>query len=86
VVRTCPRNVYPGEGAPHPLQVVAFFLVLLVGAAVVVAVWFAADRSGRERRPERRSEEEALEILRRRYARGEITREEFNQMREDILS
>lgn len=52
---------------------------------MAVVVWFTSQRGGGSR-PERRSEEDALEILRRRYARGEITREEFNTMREDIRS
>lgn len=30
--------------------------------------------------------ETALEILKKRYAKGEITREEFDQMKKDILS
>lgn len=62
--------------------IILFFLVLAIGAGVAVVAWFAADRAGRGRR----SEDDALEILRRRYARGEITREEFNQMQEEIRS
>jgi len=30
--------------------------------------------------------ETALEILKKRYAKGEITKEEFDQMKKDILS
>lgn len=31
-----------------------------------------------------RHEENAMEILRRRYASGEITKEQFDQMRDDL--
>ena len=30
--------------------------------------------------------ESALEVLKKRYARGEITKQEFDQMKKDILS
>ena len=64
------------------------FLLLLAIAGVGFVIWFAVQRAGGAvagQRPRRKPEEDALEILRRRYARGEITREEFNQMREDIM-
>lgn len=48
---------------------VAFFVVL---------VWLGSRGKDRE------NEEEHLNILKRRYARGEITREEYNRMREEL--
>ena len=50
--------------------------------AIGVAAW-AAVRSGAER-GEATSRPAALEILKARYARGEITREEFQQTRRDL--
>jgi putative membrane protein len=57
-------------------------LVMLVflGALVVLAV-------GVMRRPSRTSEppqDSAMEILRTRYAKGEITQDEFGAMRRDL--
>ena len=50
--------------------------------AIGVAVW-AAVRSGTER-GEGATRPTALEILKARYARGEITREEFEQTKRDL--
>ncbi len=50
--------------------------IVLVAAIVAAAWWFATVV-----RPARR--DGALEILRQRYARGEISREEFERQRRD---
>jgi putative membrane protein len=49
--------------------------------AVIWAIVRAAMRIGEGRRER---EESALDIARRRYAAGEITREEFDQLRKDL--
>lgn len=54
---------------------VVFWLLLL--GALGVGVWLAARRM-------RRPRDAALEALRERYARGEITREEFEARRRDL--
>ncbi|GAB6061879.1 SHOCT domain-containing protein [Deferrisoma palaeochoriense] len=50
----------------------------IVGVGVVLAVrWFLAQQP-------RRRDETPLEILKRRYAAGEISREEYERMRRDL--
>ena len=60
-----------------------FFLVwvLILTALVLLVRWLWV-----QARPASRGEKTALEILKRRYARGEITREEFENMRRDLLA
>jgi len=56
------------------------FWVLLIGVIILVVKMFL-DSSGK-----RQSESvSALEILKRRYASGEITREEFDEKKKDLV-
>jgi putative membrane protein len=55
-----------------------FWLAILV--AVGLAIWWLA----RRRRPTGR--DAALEMLRERYARGELSREEFEARRRDLAA
>lgn len=55
------------------------FLALLVGAAIVVARLFRTDRPGGNGQTD-----QALEILRERFAKGEITKGEFDEMRQAL--
>jgi putative membrane protein len=57
------------------LAMVVFWLALL--AAIGVGVWWLV-------RVARTRQDGALEALRERYARGEITREEFEARRRDL--
>ena len=57
-------------------------MVLLFWALVIVAIvlgvrWLVGQPKGSQR-------DSALEILRQRYARGEINREEFEQKKRDL--
>lgn len=57
------------------------FTLLIVGLIAYVLGWrpqFA------NQRPVRESQPEALEILKTRYARGEISQHEYQQMRRDL--
>ena len=53
--------------------------LILWGTIIYLVVSVVA--SGREHRPR---EDDPLEIVKRRYAKGEITREEFEQIRKDL--
>ncbi len=57
------------------------FWILLIAGAVLLVLWIIG-KSGRGARA--RVEESALDILKKRYARGEITKEQFEEMKKDI--
>lgn len=66
-----------------PVIILLFMIVLMaimMSRRGGVGPW--QDPGGRA--GENRGSETALEILRKRYARGEITREEFEQLRDDL--
>jgi putative membrane protein len=54
-----------------------FWPLLIVGGAALIAWLMRGGRMSQRSEP-------PLEILRKRYARGEISREEYDQMRRDL--
>ena len=56
------------------------WMVIFWGAIIWLIVWGVGQVSGGGRR----SDDSPLEIARTRYARGEITREQFEQLRRDL--
>lgn len=60
---------------------VAFFAVGIVAVVLWVKSWLEQGRPGSPSR----DPESALEILKKRYARGEISKEEFEEKRKDLL-
>ncbi|HET9496091.1 MAG TPA: SHOCT domain-containing protein, partial [Chloroflexia bacterium] len=80
--------------------VMLLFWVLLIGGIVLVAVWlfrqgyFGGGSTGGTVGPGRDLEspesgsgrQSALDILNQRYARGEVDREQYEQIKRDILS
>jgi putative membrane protein len=58
------------------MLMMSLFWAVIVGLVVWGVARLTRDRSGRDETP--------LEIARRRYAGGEITREEFEQLRSDL--
>ncbi len=62
-------------------------MVLFWGALIVGAVWLARGLFPNGQQPQAsatRPEASAEDILKQRYARGEITQEQFEQMRRDL--
>lgn len=58
-------------------------------AILGVIVWLAVtlvNRSGGTRGSRREVEDSPLDVLRRRYARGEISKEEFREMKAELRS
>ena len=75
-------GMHPGWWMWGPAGVVMMLMMLVFWALVVTALvlgirWLA--RLGQQERPDR-----AVDILRERYARGEINKEEFEARRRDL--
>jgi len=57
-----------------------FWIGVLV-ALIFFVKWLVQQKPGGQKH-----EEDALEVLKKRYAKGEIDREEFEQKKKDLLS
>jgi putative membrane protein len=55
-----------------------FWVLVIVG--IVYLIKLAAGRSGKEEK-----EANVLDILKKRYARGEVTKEEFDRIKDDLM-
>lgn|GEM_PF-1763163 len=78
-------------GSMWLIIVIMFMFLVLVLAAIAAGVW-ALSRSGilggtapeRTVEPKLEPEDEALYVVRKRYALGEITRDEYEALRRDL--
>lgn len=72
---------YYGWGPPFGwwpifiIMILVFYFLLLVG--VVLLIWWLWNRT-------KSKYETPLAILKKRYAKGEITKEEFDRMRQEL--
>ena len=69
-----------GWGMGFGMIIVVLFWVLVILGIVVLVKWIAAGSSGASQPPAK----SALDILKERYARGEIGRDEFEQKKRDL--
>jgi len=77
-----PGAWFLGWGILWMIMITAFWLLVLLGLALAVRwLWRVGSGIGAVR-PQ---EESALEILKKRYARGEIGKEEFEAKKRDLL-
>jgi len=66
---------------------ISMLFMLLVGVLTIVGIvfvvkWVLDQTTTRQRET---SEDSALDILKKRYARGEINREEYEEKKKDLL-
>ncbi len=72
-----PGMMWGGWGMGWIFMII-FWGLLIVGLIFLIRYFMGATKAGK-------GEETALEILKKRYARGEIDKEEFEQKKRDLL-
>lgn len=70
-----------GMGWFGPILTIAFWIAVIVGVVFLIRWLVVSTRTASHRAP---AEDSALEILKKRYARGEINRQEFEEKRKDL--
>jgi putative membrane protein len=62
-----------------------FWMIVFWGAVIALIVWGIMKLAGRgESKTQTHGRPDPLDIARERYARGEISREEFEQIKKDL--
>lgn len=62
-----------------------FWLALIIGAVLLVRGGYLGCGMGHSGRQNNDQNETPLSILKRRYAKGEISKEEFDRMKNDLI-
>jgi len=68
-----------GYGMMWGIGIIGLIFWILIVIALVLLIKYLWERSGT-----RRMEESALELLKKRYASGEISKEEFEEKKKDL--
>ncbi len=64
----------------------SIFWLLIIGVIIWVVVTSINNSNRRDLSNNFPQQESALDILKKRYAKGEITKEEFEQMKRDLIA
>jgi putative membrane protein len=72
-----------GFGGLAGMGIGFLFWLLIIAGIVALVIWAVRSSSGRSGGTSER-DPDALEIARRRYARGEISKEQFEQLKNDL--
>jgi len=72
---------FPFFGGGMPLYMIAVWVIIVVAGAVFVA-WLMNTNAGRTNHMDKKT---PLEILKERYAKGEINQKEFEVKKKDLV-
>jgi putative membrane protein len=74
-----------GSGFPTgPLGVLMIILMIVFWGGLIALIVWAVSRFTREHKTEASDKRGALDIAKGRYARGEITKQQFEQIKRDL--
>lgn len=79
----CPGYGYYGGGPMGHFWYGGHFMMMLLFILLIVAVYLIA-RNARSRKSLSGPTETPLDIIRKRYAKGEITKEQFENLKNDL--
>ena len=70
------------EGAGWWMIFGGLWMIIFWGGLIALIVWGISRLTGQNKAAEKR---QPLEVAKERYAKGEISREEFDQMKKDLF-
>lgn len=62
-----------------------FLFILAIIAGIIILIIWAVRKAGSSEQTQKVTESKALEALKERYARGEITKKEYENIKKDII-